>query len=65
MAPEQDTRRSYIVRAIGTGLKICGGIAMAALSAVIIGGDKLSKKRDEYRVRYGKERLRDTEERCT
>jgi hypothetical protein len=65
MAPKQDTRGGYIVRAIGTGLKICGGIFMAAFSAVIISGDHFSKKRDNYRERYGKERLRKDEERCT
>jgi hypothetical protein len=65
MAPKQDTRPSYIIRAIGMSLKVCYGVCFVAFSAVIIGKDKFSKKRDEYRVRYGKERLRKTEERCS
>lgn len=65
MAPKQDTRRSYIIRAIGMSLKVCYGVCFAVFSAVIIGGDKFSKERDEYRVRYGKNRLRKTEERCS
>lgn len=52
-------------RALSAALKICYGAFMAAFSGIIIAEDHFSKRRDAYRGRYGKQPLRQTEERST